>query len=51
MIAYRFLHPAEQEMNEASSFYESANDGLGIDFLADVQLLSTTSVNIPTSGR
>ena len=39
MIAYRFLYPAEEEMNEASSFYESASDGLGLDFLADVQFV------------
>ena len=38
MIPYQFLDPAEEEMNEASSFYETASDGLGIDFLADVQL-------------
>jgi hypothetical protein len=37
MIAYQFLDPAEVEMNEASSYYEAASDGLGIDFLADVQ--------------
>lgn len=37
MIAYRFLYPAEEEMTEASLFYEAASDGLGYDFLADVQ--------------
>jgi hypothetical protein len=37
MTAYRFLDPAQEEVNEASSFYEAASDGLGIDFLADVQ--------------
>lgn len=37
MIAYRFLCPAEEEMNEAGSFYEAASEGLGLDFLADVQ--------------
>ena len=37
MIAYRFLYPAEEEMTEASLFYEAASDGLGNDFLADVQ--------------
>jgi hypothetical protein len=39
MTAYRFLYPAEEEMNEASAFYESASDGLGLDFLADVQFI------------
>ncbi len=37
MIPYRFLEPAEEEMNEASSYYEAASNGLGFDFLADVQ--------------
>jgi hypothetical protein len=37
MIDYRFLYPAEEEMIEASLFYEAASDGLGSDFLADVQ--------------
>lgn len=37
MIDYRFLYPAEEEMIEASLFYEAASDGLGHDFLADVQ--------------
>lgn len=37
MIDYRFLAPAEEEMNEASSFYEGASVGLGIEFLADLQ--------------
>jgi len=37
MIDYRFLYPAEEEMTEASLFYEAASDGLGNDFLTDVQ--------------
>lgn len=37
MISYRFLDPAEEEMNDASSYYEAASNGLGFDFLADVQ--------------
>ncbi len=37
MIPYRFLHPAEDEMTEASQFYEAAASGLGSDFLDDVQ--------------
>ena len=37
MIDYRFLYPAEEEMVEASLFYEAASDGLGNDFLTDVQ--------------
>lgn len=37
MIGYRFLYPAEEEMTEASLFYEAASTGLGNDFLDDVQ--------------
>jgi toxin ParE1/3/4 len=37
MIDYRFLLPAEEEMTEASQFYEAASTGLGADFLDDVQ--------------
>ena len=37
MIGYRFLSPAEEEMTEASLFYEKAAQGLGSDFLDDVQ--------------
>lgn len=37
MIGYRFLYPAEEEMTEASQFYEAASPGLGNDFLDDVQ--------------
>jgi len=37
MIAYRFLSPAEEEMTEAALFYEAASNGLGSDFLNDVQ--------------
>jgi plasmid stabilization system protein ParE len=37
MISYRFLDPAEEEMIEASLFYEAASLGLGNDLLDDVQ--------------
>jgi hypothetical protein len=37
MIGYRFLSPAEEEMVEASLFYDSAASGLGNDFLDYVQ--------------
>jgi len=37
MIGYRFLLPAEEEMTEASLFYDAASSGLGEDFLVDVQ--------------
>jgi plasmid stabilization system protein ParE len=37
MIGYRFLLPAEEEMTEASAFYEAATSGLGAGFLDEVQ--------------
>ena len=37
MIGYRFLLPAEEEMTEASVFYEAAAPSLGAEFLDDIQ--------------
>jgi hypothetical protein len=37
MIGYRYLTPAEEEMIEASLFYEAASTGLGKRLLDDVQ--------------
>lgn len=37
MIGYRFLFPAEEEMTDASIFYERAAPGFGSEFLDDVQ--------------
>ena len=51
MIAYRFLGPAEVEMNEASSFYEEVTAGLGIDFLTDVQVCIDTLRQHPHLGH
>ena len=48
MTAYRFLHPAEEEMTEASLFYEAASVGLGSDFLDDVQRVIDRLRAIPT---
>jgi hypothetical protein len=36
MMGDRFLLPAEEEMTEASVFYEAASPDLGVDFLDDV---------------
>src|SRR6266849_7884859 len=36
MIGYRFLLPAEEEMTDASVFYEAATTGLGAGFLDEV---------------
>lgn len=39
MIGYRFLPPAEEEMIEASLFYEARSEGLGFEFLDAVERL------------
>jgi hypothetical protein len=50
MIEYRFLYPAEEEMNEAASFYEAATGGLGTNFLNDVQSRIDTLCEYPYLG-
>ena len=37
MKEYRFLPPAEEELTEASLYYETASSGLGQEFLDDLQ--------------
>ncbi len=37
MKDYQFLPEAEEEMNEAARFYEGRSEGLGEDFLAEVE--------------
>ncbi len=51
MIDYRFLRPAEEEMTEASLFYEAASTGLGTDFLNDVQRTVTSLRQHPDLGH
>jgi len=51
MIGYRFLPPAEEEMTEASLFYESASPGLGQDFLDDVQRVLDYLREHPLGGQ
>ena len=50
MIPYRFLSPAEEEMTQAALFYEASN-GLGNDFLHDVQRAIDRLRDYPYSGR
>ncbi len=50
MIGYRFLPPAEEEMTEASIFYEAASAGLGSDFLDDLQRVVNGLREHPESG-
>lgn len=51
MIGYRFLSPAEEEMVEASLFYDSAANGLGNDFLDDVQQAIDRLRDYPQTGQ
>ena len=51
MIGYRFLPPAEDEMTDASGFYESASVGLGLDFLDDLQRVLDMLREHPGLGR
>ena len=51
MIGYRFLPPAEEEMIGASLFSEAASDGLGQDFLDDVQRVIDLLREQPRLGR
>jgi plasmid stabilization system protein ParE len=51
VIPYRFLSPAEEEMTEAALFYEAASNGLGSDFLNDVQKAVDRLRDYPYSGE
>ena len=51
MIGYRFLYPAEEEMTEASVFYDAASSGLGNDFLDDVQQAVDSLCEYPLAGE
>jgi len=51
MIGYRFLAPAEDEVTEASLFYDAASSGLGNDFLDDVQQAIDRLCEYPQAGK
>ena len=51
MTPYRFLSPAEEEMTEAALFYELSLDGLGSDFLDDIQRTVDRLSDYPHSGE
>jgi plasmid stabilization system protein ParE len=51
MIGYRFLLPAEEEMTEASVFYEAATSGLGAGFLDEVGRLINILREQPELGQ
>lgn len=51
MKSYRYLSPAAREMIEASQFYELRSNGLGVDFLDDVQRLVHILRSEPLFGK
>jgi len=51
MIGYRFLLPAEEEMTDASVFYEAATSGLGAGFLDEIQRVVNILRDHPELGQ
>ena len=51
MKGYRFLPPAEEEMTEASFYYQTASSGLGQEFLDDLQRTIDALCERPKLGR
>ena len=51
MIPYRFLSPAEEEMTDAALYFDEACDGLGSDFLDDVQRAIDSIRDYPQVGE
>ncbi len=45
-----FLDPAEREMNEAAAFYERNADGLGEEFLNEVDRTTRLILESPKAG-
>ncbi|MBI4319192.1 MAG: type II toxin-antitoxin system RelE/ParE family toxin [Chloroflexi bacterium] len=50
MKDYEFLPEAEEEMNEAALFYEDRSEGLGLDFLEEVEHTIASILGLPKSG-
>ena len=50
MKEYQFLREAEEEMNEAAQFYEDRREGLGADFLDEVQHTVDSILAFPKGG-
>ena len=51
MMGFRFLSSAEQEMTEAARYYEEEAEGLGLDFLNDVQRTIDRFCDNPNLGQ
>jgi plasmid stabilization system protein ParE len=50
MKGYEFLLEAEEEMNEAARFYERRKEGLGLEFLNEVEQTIASILAHPRSG-
>ena len=50
MTEHHFLPEAEEEMNEAEQFYEGESEGMGEDFLDEVQHTVESILAFPKSG-
>lgn len=50
MTEYEFLPEAEEEMNESALFYEGRSEGLGTDFLEEVEHTIASILVFPKSG-
>ena len=51
MKDYRFLQDADEEMNEQARFYEGRSEGLGLDFLDEVEHTVESILAFPKGGR
>jgi len=50
MKGYEFLPEAEEEMNEAARFYERRKEGLGLEFLNEVEQTIASILAHPRPG-
>ncbi len=50
MRGYEFLPEAEEEMNQTARFYERRREGLGLEFLNEVQRTIASILAHPQSG-
>ena len=50
MKGYEFLPEAEEELNEAARFYERRREGLGLEFLNEVERTVASILAHPRSG-
>lgn len=51
MTSYQFLLLAEEEMIETAKYYEGEAQGLGVDFLDDIQRTIDRILNNPKIGQ